>query len=487
MIKKMLMVGFVACFGILSVNAGEKIACIGDSITFGYKIKKRNNFSYPAQLAKMLGSKYEVKNFGVSGRTLLRKGNAPYWKTGKYKQVLQWNPNIVIIKLGTNDTKMNNWKFKDDFEKDLTDLANSFRELKSKPEVYLALPVPAFLDGDKIDRKRVSDGVIPIIKKVAKDQNFKIIDFYSLMEDKKTMFPDSIHPSAEGAFELSAEVYKTIIGNKYPKTFKELSGEINDGATSKKGNNVDKIAKKTSKWHGFSIDKFKNNGVKCMVVSPDKPAEGKPWVWRARFWGHQPQTDIALLKRGYHIAYCDVGNLLGAPEAVKRWDDFYKYATEKLGLSKKPALEGMSRGGLIIFNWAAANPDKVSCIYGDAPVCDLKSWPGGKGTGKGSEGVWKTTLKVYGFKNEQEALEYTKNPVDHATTIAKANIPVLIVYGKADDVVPPAENCLIFEDNFKKAGGDIILIGKDKCGHHPHSLKDPKKIVDFILKNTSIK
>ncbi len=237
-------------------------------------------------------------------------------------------------------------------------------------------------------------------------------------------------------------------------------------------------------WHGFKIYKLNNDGANCMVVTPKKAAPGKPWVWRARFFGHEPQTDVALLNRGFHLAYCDVANLLGAPKAVKRWDAFYAYATTTLGLSKKVALEGMSRGGLIIFNWAAANLDKVNCIYGDAPVCDIKSWPGGKGKGKGAAGVWKQCLTAYGFKNEAEALAYKANPIDNAVTIAKAKIPVLIVYGKADNVVPPAENCLVFEKNFKAAGGEIIMIGKDKCGHHPHSLKDPKRIVDFILKHS---
>jgi len=243
---------------------------------------------------------------------------------------------------------------------------------------------------------------------------------------------------------------------------------------------------KHGNWHGFKIYKFKNAGVDCRVVTPKTAAAGKPWIWRARFFGHEPQTVVALLKRGFHVAYCEVGSLLGAPKAVKRWNDFYSFATTTLGLSKKVALEGMSRGGLIIFNWAAANPDKVSCIYGDAPVCDFKSWPGGKGKSKGSAGVWKHCLAAYEFKSEAEALAYKGNPVDNAANLAKAKVPVMIVYGKADTVVPDAENCLVFERNFKAAGGDIIMIGKDKCGHHPHSLKDPKRIVDFILKHSGI-
>ena len=220
MIKKMLITYFAVCFGILSINAGKKVACIGDSITFGARIKKRNTFSYPAQLARMLGSAYEVKNFGVNGSTLLRKGDRPYWNTEQYQQALKWNPDIVIIKLGSNDTKLQNWKFKDDLEKNLTDLAASFTKLKSKPTVYLAIPVPAFQSGKSIDTARVKNGIVPVVKKVAKTQKLPIIDFFSLMLGKQSLFPDKIHPNAKGALLLAAEVYKTITGKPYKRTVK---------------------------------------------------------------------------------------------------------------------------------------------------------------------------------------------------------------------------------------------------------------------------
>ena len=240
-------------------------------------------------------------------------------------------------------------------------------------------------------------------------------------------------------------------------------------------------------WNGFKIYHFKLKGADCRVVTPEKAAAGKPWVWRARFFGHEPQADIALLERGFHLVYCDVENLFGSPKAMKRWDEFHTFATQQLGLSDKAALEGMSRGGLIAFNWAAANPGKVSCIYGDAPVCDFKSWPGGKGSGRGARGAWEKCLNAYGFESEAEALAYEGNPNDRAAALAKANIPVLIVYGKTDTVVPPTENCLVFEKAFKAAGGDITLIGKDDNGHHPHSLEDPAPIVDFVLKHAPAK
>ena len=145
---------------------------------------------------------------------------------------------------------------------------------------------------------------------------------------------------------------------------------------------------KVSEFHSYARYDFEHGGRRCIVVAPRVTADGKPWIWRARFFGHEPQADIALLDQGYHLAYADVGNLFGSPDAVMIWNEFYDYLTETHGFHARPALEGMSRGGLIVFNWAKVNPGKVSCIYGDAPVCDFKSWPGGKGDGAGGGGAW---------------------------------------------------------------------------------------------------
>ncbi|NQV26389.1 MAG: alpha/beta hydrolase [Rhodopirellula sp.] len=241
---------------------------------------------------------------------------------------------------------------------------------------------------------------------------------------------------------------------------------------------------KESKWHEFARHDFKVDDRACIVVSPEKAAEGNPWIWRARFFGHEPQADLEMLKRGYHIAYCDVGNLFGNPEAVKHWDAFYEFLTTKHGFAKKVALEGMSRGGLIIYNWAAANPEKVACLYGDAPVCDFKSWPGGKGNGKGSAGSWQDCLKAYGLTEEQ-ALKYDRNPIDQLKPLADAKIPILHVVGDADNVVPVAENSAIIEKRYRELGGSFQVISKPGIGHHPHALKDPTPIVEFFLKHTT--
>ena len=247
--------------------------------------------------------------------------------------------------------------------------------------------------------------------------------------------------------------------------------------------NAGEFSGKKSDWQGFERYQFSVAGRRCWVVTPKAAAEGRPWIWRARFFGHEPQADIALLKEGFHLGYCDVGGLFGSPRAVRHWNAFYQLVTEKYGLARRPALEGMSRGGLIIYNWASANPEKVACIYGDAPVCDFKSWPGGKGKGKGGGGAWLACLKAYGL-TEADALAYRHNPIDNLRPLARAGVPLLHVVGDADVVVPVAENTAIIESRYKKLGGSIQVIHKPGVGHHPHSLKDPGPIVAFVLRHT---
>lgn len=245
---------------------------------------------------------------------------------------------------------------------------------------------------------------------------------------------------------------------------------------------------KKSSWNGFDRYDFSIAGKNVSVVAPSQAAPGKPWVWHGEFFGHKPAPDIALLKQGFHIAYLSVPNMLGSPRAVGHWNDCYAELTGKHGLAPKAALVGLSRGGLYCYNWAAANPEKVACIYADAAVCDFKSWPGGKLVsdkfqGKGSGGDWKLVLEQWGFKDNAEALAYGKNPVDNLEPLAKAKVPLLHVYGDADDVVPWNENTGVVAERYRELGGDITLIVKPGVGHHPHGLEDSTPIVDFLAKH----
>ena len=203
---------------------------------------------------------------------------------------------------------------------------------------------------------------------------------------------------------------------------------------------------KRSDYRGYERHDLAVDGCPTIIVVPKQPAAGKPWVWRAEFFDAFPQVDLALLAKGFHLVYINVGNTFGCPDALKHWDVLYKELTEKYGLSRKPVLEGLSRGGLYCFNWAANNPDKVGCILADNAVMDFKSWPGGKGKGKGSPGDWKKLLQDYHLRSEAEALAYTKNPVDNLEPLAKAKVPLFLLCGDADDIVPYEENGAIVQE-----------------------------------------
>lgn len=187
-----------------------RVACIGNSITFGAGIRNRSRDSYPSVLARMLGDNYWMKNFGVSARTMLNKGDHPYMNEPAYKNALAFNPNIVVIKLGTNDSKSFNWKYKADFMKDAQTMIDAFKVLPSQPKIYLCYPSKAYLTGDGINDDIISKEIIPMIKKLAKKNNLSVIDLHTAMDGMPELFPDRIHPNEKGAQVMAKAVYQSI-------------------------------------------------------------------------------------------------------------------------------------------------------------------------------------------------------------------------------------------------------------------------------------
>ena len=467
-LKLFLIVLFLPTF--FSQGKTIRVACVGNSITYGAGIANRDKNSYPAQLQYYLGEGYEVKNFGVSATTLLSKGDYPYITTNEYKESKSFNPDIVLIKLGTNDSKPQNWKFKDNFKENYNSLIESYRNLPSKPRIIILTPVRCFLAPESnIKAELISKDIRQMVEDVAWENKLDIINLFNIFGDKwdEALLPDKLHPSSIGAGIMAKKISSYLLS-------------IN--SNQKADTNIDG---KPFNFHGHQGYDFTIDGINCKIVVPKNEAKGKPWVLRARFWGHEPQTDIDLLEKGFHIAYCDVADLYGSNKAVKRWNSFYKYMT-KLGFNKKVVLEGMSRGGLIVYNWAARNPEKVACIYADAPVMDIKSWPMGKGKSEGSAADTKLMMEAYGFSNTDEAIKWEKNPLNHASIMAKHNIPIIHVVGDIDETVPVDENTGIFVDEMKKYGKDILVIHKPNVGHHPHSLNNPEPIVDFILNSMNM-
>jgi lysophospholipase L1-like esterase len=187
-----------------------RVACVGNSITYGSGIKNRDTESYPAVLGQLLGANYQVKNFGLSGRTLLNRGDRPYMNEPTFKIALAFQPDIVVIKLGTNDTKPQNWKYQSEFKHDLTAMVDSFEALSSKPRIFLCYPATAYAVTWGIDDSIIVHGVMPYVKAVAKANKLKIIDLHKATAGIPELFPDNIHPNAAGARIMATTVFKVV-------------------------------------------------------------------------------------------------------------------------------------------------------------------------------------------------------------------------------------------------------------------------------------
>ena len=191
-----------------------RVACVGDSITQGVKLPQ--GMTYPEQLQKMLGSPWIVKNFGKSGRTLLKQGDHPYSNESIYQDALQFAPDVVIIKLGTNDTKPQNWKHIADFKKDYRALVESFRSLPGKPRIYICTPCPVVGAGSfDITNAGVAEEV-GWVKELAAELHVGLVDMNAAFAGKSELLPDKVHPNSEGATLLAGTVYSALTGKVPP-------------------------------------------------------------------------------------------------------------------------------------------------------------------------------------------------------------------------------------------------------------------------------
>jgi acyl-CoA thioesterase I len=186
-----------------------KVACVGDSITEGYGLACQSKTGYPVVLNSILGEKFTVLNSGRSATTLQKKGDFPYWICKEFSNVFAFEPDIIVIKLGTNDTKPYNWHASN-FEKDYQALIDTFKTIPSDPKIFLCLPVPVFKTKWGINDSTIVHGVIPVIEKLAAANNLPVIDLYHTMQDQGANFFDSIHPDETAVKAMTEIIAKEI-------------------------------------------------------------------------------------------------------------------------------------------------------------------------------------------------------------------------------------------------------------------------------------
>ena len=193
-----------------------RVACIGNSITHGSGIDMQEQHAYPAQLRKLLGQDYQVKNYGVGARCMMATSDHPYMKEQAWRDAKAFQPNIVVIKLGTNDSKDFQWN-QQQYERDYQAMIDTLKALPTKPDIYLCTPVKAFRDKWGITDSVITNGVIPSIQKIAKRNRLRIIDLHPVITDAKDMTSDMIHPNDQGAAKMAKTIADAIKKNEKSK------------------------------------------------------------------------------------------------------------------------------------------------------------------------------------------------------------------------------------------------------------------------------
>ena len=188
----------------------KRVACIGNSITEGSGIDLSEWNGYPARLQNLLGNGFYVRNYGLGARTLVSTGDRPYMDEWAWEDCILFNPDIAIIKLGTNDTKKSNWNAPQ-YEKDLQVMIDHLKALPACPRILLGYPAKAWKDSWTINENTIVQEVIPIIDKVAKKNKLEVIDFHTpLSADANLFVADGIHPNEKGAQIMAETAYEKL-------------------------------------------------------------------------------------------------------------------------------------------------------------------------------------------------------------------------------------------------------------------------------------
>lgn len=335
-----------------------KVACFGNSITEGSGVTDRITDSYPGVLQSLLGDDYEVRNFGISGYTLMLRSDRPLMRTDLFRRALEWNPDIVTIKLGSNDAKRQNDRFiATDFAHDLSHMVSLLEGLPSHPKIYLCSPAPATAIAYNINDSIILNKEIPLIRQVAKEKGLEVIDLHESLKPYGALFPDHVHPNEAGAVVIADEIYKAIKGTDAPAYNRPKYPGV-----------------KTSEG-GFDTYTFPYWGRTVTVTLPaNLQKENNQWMLRTNV-GALSATDKALLQQGFVIASYDTAGALGDADSTEDFKRLADRLTKAFPLDPKQVMvEGSGLGAASALAGATAIGGRLSMLLLENPIADIKAW-----------------------------------------------------------------------------------------------------------------
>ncbi len=232
----------------------------------------------------------------------------------------------------------------------------------------------------------------------------------------------------------------------------------------------------TDTWRGYERRRFELDGREAFVVLPRRPDPAGRWLLKTEYFDAFPEFELAMLERGFHLAYVPNDTRWHTPADDHRKEMLAARLQQWLGLCPRCLPVGMSCGGLQAVYFAARYPQRVAALYLDAPVLNLLSCPYGVGDA-GDEFI--AEFQAHTGMTLTDLINYRNHPIDHVPTLLEHRLPVMLVAGDSDTVVPFHENGAALEAMYRQAGEDITVILKPGCGHHPHGLTDLTPLIDF--------